>query len=108
MSPHKSTAKSHPASAFWNEPRRAEEIQVVIGLKHRQTFRENYLNKYLAQGFIERTIPEKPRSRLQRYRLTEKGRAWLAAEAMASKNDRGSYTGRHARQRTGTPRQPQG
>jgi hypothetical protein len=26
------------------------------------------------------TIPDKPRSSLQKYRLTEKGRAWLAEE----------------------------
>jgi hypothetical protein len=29
---------------------------------------------------IEMTIPDKPRSSLQKHRLTEKGRAWLAEE----------------------------
>jgi ATP-dependent DNA helicase RecG len=30
---------------------------------------------------MEMTIPAKPQSRLQKYRLTEKGRAWLAAQS---------------------------
>ena len=72
--------------SVWGEPRRAEELQAIVGIKHRQTFRENYVNFFLAQGFIERTIPNKPQSRLQRYRLTEKGRAWLAAKSSEKKS----------------------
>ena len=55
------------------------DIQNRLQLRHRPTFRENYLHAALEAGFIERTIPDKPSSRLQKYRLTEKGRAWLAA-----------------------------
>jgi hypothetical protein len=45
-----------------------------LKLSHRPTFRANYLNPALTTGLIERTIPDKPNSRLQKYRLTAKGR----------------------------------
>jgi ATP-dependent DNA helicase RecG len=35
------------------------------------------IRKLLADGFIEPTLPDKPQSRLQRYRLEEKGREWV-------------------------------
>ena len=49
------------------------EIRERLNLKHRQSFRENYLHPALEQQIIERTIPDKPNSRLQKYRLTTKG-----------------------------------
>ena len=56
----------------------ALECMTRIGLSHRPTFRANYLHPALAAGLIERTLPGKPNSRLQKYRLTPKGRAWLS------------------------------
>ena len=65
--------------AFCSQPKRASEIQSAIGIKHRETFVNNYLNPLLVKGWLERTNPDKPRSRLQQYRLTEKGRMQLRA-----------------------------
>jgi hypothetical protein len=54
------------------KPLSAMECMTRLKLSHRPTFRANYLNPALHQGLIERTIPEKPNSRLQKYRLTGK------------------------------------
>ncbi len=43
------------------------------GIKDRKYFYEAYLNSSLQAGFIEYTIPEKPKSKLQQYRLTQRG-----------------------------------
>lgn len=54
------------------------EIQAKLGLTDEKHFREFYQQPAIAQGLIEMTIPDKPKSRLQKYRLTEKGRGFLA------------------------------
>ena len=46
-----------------------EDLQSALGLKDRKSFRERYLLPALEQGLIEMTIPEKPNSSLQKYRL---------------------------------------
>ena len=51
------------------------EIQAMLLLKHEDHFRENYLTPALEAGLIEMTIPNKPKSSRQRYRLTTKGQA---------------------------------
>ena len=50
------------------------ELMNILGLKHSANFRENYLHPAIKQGLIEMTIPEKPKSKNQKYRLTEKGK----------------------------------
>ena len=54
-----------------------DDLQSTLELLDRKSFRERYLKPALAAGLIEMTIPEKPNSRLQKYRLTDKGRQWL-------------------------------
>lgn len=49
----------------------AAELMQRLGLSHRPTFRRNYLNPALEQELIERTIPDKPNSRHQKYRKHE-------------------------------------
>ena len=53
------------------------ELMQVMGLKDRVNFKRIYLDPALADGLIEMTIPDKPNSRLQKYRLTAKGRTFL-------------------------------
>lgn len=50
------------------------ELQRKLGLKHEDNFRKVYLIPALDAGLVEMTIPDKPRSSKQRYRLTQKGR----------------------------------
>ena len=64
---------------FCQTPRSAREIMAHIGLSHWKTFQSNYLKPLLEEGAMERTIPNKPKSRLQKYRLTEAARTWLTA-----------------------------
>ena len=58
-------------------PLAPSEIQQRLNLKHRPTFKTNYLRPALEQGWIEPTLPDKPNSRLQKYRLTEPGQQLL-------------------------------
>lgn len=62
-------------AAFCREPQPAKAIMSELGLNHWKTFQANYLVPLLAKGILERTIPDKPRSRIQRYRTTEAGLA---------------------------------
>ena len=55
----------------------SRELRSALGIKHRPTFRKNYLHPALEAALIAYTLPDKPQSRLQKYRLTDKGRKRL-------------------------------
>ncbi|MBQ9273278.1 MAG: Fic family protein [Succinivibrio sp.] len=50
----------------------AAELMTRLKLKHRPSFFAHYLNPALERGLIERTVPHRPHSRNQRYRLRSK------------------------------------
>lgn len=55
-------------SALGDDTLSAAELMERLSLSHRPTFRKNYLNPALEQSLIERTIPDKPNSKNQKYR----------------------------------------
>jgi predicted nuclease of restriction endonuclease-like (RecB) superfamily len=52
-----------------------EQLQDLFQLSDRENFRLGYLVPAMDDGLIERTIPDRPQSRSQRYRLTPAGQA---------------------------------
>jgi len=56
------------------------EMQQQLDLSDEKHFREFYLQPAVAGGLIEMTVPQRPTSRLQKYRLTRKGSQLLTAE----------------------------
>lgn len=55
----------------------AATLKERLGLSDTKSFRALYLRPALNEHLIEMTIPDKPRSRNQQYRLTSKGHALL-------------------------------
>ena len=47
----------------------------VVGRADRTKFRDGIVKPPIEAGLLELTIPDKPRSRMQKYRTTEAGRA---------------------------------
>ncbi len=56
------------------------ELQDKLNLANREYFRRSYLQPALDVNLIELTIPEKPNSSKQKYRLTEKGKKYRQKE----------------------------
>ena len=64
-------------SLLLDGPLSRQELMEQVGLRHRQSFYALYVLPALDLRVIEYTIPEKPNSRLQKYRLTAKGRTFI-------------------------------
>lgn len=58
-------------------PRSRSELLAAIGLADAYGNYRRHLLPLIEQGYLARTIPDRPNSRLQRYRLTDAGRAHL-------------------------------
>lgn len=50
-----------------NVPYTGSALMEKLNLKSKESFRKNYLHPAMARGLIQRTIPEKPNSKNQRY-----------------------------------------
>lgn len=52
---------------FCTVPRTRKEMQDYCGIKTEKYFREKIIKPMLTEGFIKRTIPDKPNCRNQKY-----------------------------------------
>ena len=59
--------------AIEHEKLSIKEIMGKMGLKHRPTFTDNYLNPAIENGFVRLLYPDSPRHPRQKYLLTVKG-----------------------------------
>ena len=62
------------------KPLGRRDAMVCIGLSSRPTFVYDYLKPAIQAGFVEMTLPNSPKSPTQKYRLTTKGKDFLAKE----------------------------
>jgi len=60
-------------SVIGTKPLSALELMEQLELKHRPTFRKNYLNPTIEAGLIEMTLPQTPNARGQKYRRKNGG-----------------------------------
>jgi predicted HTH transcriptional regulator len=52
-------------------------LMKVAGRTDRTKFRNQFMKPLISKGFIDMTVPDKPNSRFQKYRLTKKGAVYL-------------------------------
>ena len=81
VTPQVTTQVEKVLTATAHEARSREELQAATGMIDREHFRKAYIEPLVMAGWLERTIPDKPTSRLQKYRLGAKGGDWLAGAA---------------------------
>ncbi len=55
-----------------------KEIFAAIGMNGDSRSFKRHIEPLLADGFIKMTVPDKPNSRLQKYRLTDSGKAFIS------------------------------
>ena len=67
----------------------AETLMAAVGSSTRTGHFRRWLKSLLTGGFLEMTVPDKPRYPAQKYRLTDKGRAAVAADGNRQVEDQG-------------------
>jgi len=66
-----------PILSFCSTATAIQDFQREFKWTNRTKFRNKFINPLLREGLLEMTIPDKPNSRLQKYRLTAKGKKLL-------------------------------
>lgn len=61
------------------EPKSVKDLLALVGRTNRTKFKQRFLGTLRIDGILEWTVPDKPNSRLQKYRLTAKGRNLVAS-----------------------------
>ena len=61
------------------------DLMAVAGRTNRTKFRDQVIKPLIDHGLLEMTLPDKPTSSQQKYRLTEHGAALLAAQKAEKK-----------------------
>ena len=64
----------HQITDFCTEPKSVAQIMDLLGWRDRTKFRNKFITPLIKIGILEMTIPEKPNSRLQKYRRTILGK----------------------------------
>jgi ATP-dependent DNA helicase RecG len=63
------------------QERTVVELMNASGRRNRSKFRDGFIKPLLEEGLLVLTIPDKPRSRMQRYKTTEAGLAMVTGLA---------------------------
>jgi len=74
---------------YCSEIRSVVDMLTFMGLSDRTKFRNKYINPLLKAGILEMTIPDKPNSQNQKYRLTPKG--LQLQEALRKQNENNKH-----------------
>ena len=80
--------------AFCDVPRSTKELLDKVGRSDRTKFKRFVLRVLMEDGILEWTIPDKPNSRLQKYRLTAKGRKVAATLVKNATKPKGKGRGK--------------
>ena len=75
--------------SFCDVPRSTKELLDMVGRSDRTKFKRFVLRVLMDDGVLEWTIPDKPNSRHQKYRLTAKGRKLAATLAKNATKPKG-------------------
>jgi len=64
-----------------SEAKPIAELMAALGWKNRTKFRNRYVSPLINQELLGMTIPDKPKSRLQKYRTSQLGKDLIGSKS---------------------------